>query len=692
MTMLLSAVAFLAQQGIPPAAIADTAGADSIAVSSPLPSPALQVVRFLFNTVPQWVQIGGVFVGAAVLLVLAFLGLRHHAAVGAWFGARSRAWKLGLAAIVLAVLGGAGFAGTWSWNYMMHDNEFCSGCHIMGEPFQRFGTSEHSKLQCHDCHRQSIFASMKELYVQVTERPDRIPVHRTVPNVICSECHIQRDPDSTWKRVSATAGHQVHLNPRSPAMSRLECTTCHGQEVHRFKPVSETCAQSGCHDDVKVELGTMSQQSDLHCTVCHEFTVAATEGNPIDSSRAALTPTDDQCLGCHEMKERMGRFRPDDEPHDAKCGSCHNPHVQTTPEGAFQSCATSNCHARSDTLTAMHRSLGRHRLQTCGACHGAHTWKADAVDCRSCHTGISDPAVRTRPPGDELRDETVASPAAGPAGLRPAHPRVPAAPSGNWRDIVLPDPGRGPRAELVSASWPVTRQAGAALSSRPAGRERWRGHSPSASTRALNPLTAAGQRQSRDTAKFEHAGHASVSCTTCHSTSAGHGDLKRAARDCQGCHHAATAAGRDCARCHTPAEIGPPRDIATTFSLAVWPQPRTRQVGFAHERHARLACAGCHADGRDHAVARSCASCHDDHHAAGSTCLSCHPASRETHDVAVHTAGCTAAGCHERERGAAVSPVRSTCLSCHGDQRDHKPGRECAPCHLSTWPAPQARP
>src|SRR5687768_17992738 len=88
----------------------------------------------------------------------------------------------------------------------------------------------------------------------------------------------------------------------------MECTTCHAREVHRFKPVGETCAQSGCHDDVKVELGKMAQQTDLHCVVCHEFTVAATEGNPIDSSRAALTPGDQQCLGCHAMRERLGQF------------------------------------------------------------------------------------------------------------------------------------------------------------------------------------------------------------------------------------------------------------------------------------------------------------------------------------------------------------------------------------------------
>jgi hypothetical protein len=661
MSQITGVIAFLLQQG---SQVADSLRTDSISVESPLPSPALQVVRFLFNTVPQWIQIAGVFIAAAVALVLAFLAWRHRVAVGAWFGAKSRAWKMGFAAIALVVIGGIGFAGTWSWNYMMHDNEFCAGCHIMDEPFQRFGSSEHTKLGCHDCHRQSIFASMKELYVQVTERPDKIPAHAAVPNVICSECHIQRDPDSTWQRVSATAGHQVHLNPRSPVMSMVQCVTCHGQEVHRFKPVRETCAQSGCHDNQRVELGEMGAQTDLHCVVCHEFTTGATEGTPIDTARTALVPGDEQCLGCHEMREKLGKFAPEDEPHGGRCGTCHNPHVQTTPKGAFESCATSQCHARSDTLTAMHRSLGQHRLQTCGACHGAHTWRANAVDCRSCHTGIRDPAVRTRPPG-------------GASGLPSDEPL----PSG--RDLVAPSPHRsGEDLTLVPASWRADRQAGVAMSPRPAGRLRWRSEP---SPDALTPGAAPGQATQ---ARFEHARHESLSCTTCHSTRSGHGDLKvSVARDCQGCHHGNTATARNCVRCHAAGEIGAVRQVATTFALAVWPQPRSRSLAFAHERHARIECGACHADTRQREVPRDCASCHGDHHTPERDCASCHPPSRDTHTRALHLAGCAAAGCHERESGAAVSPVRATCLACHAEQRDHKPNRECAPCHLSAWPA-----
>ncbi len=213
----------------------------------------------------------------------------------------------------------------------------------------------------------------------------------------------------------------------------------------------------------------MASQTDLHCVICHEFTTKSAESNPIDSSRAALTPSDQQCLGCHAMRERLGEFSPQNEPHGARCGSCHNPHVQTTPEGAFQSCATSGCHTRSDTLTSMHRNLGRHRLQTCGACHGAHTWKADAVDCRSCHTGIRDPAVRTRPP-DGPAENSSGSPHRMPNPHATDAVAIP--PVARGRDVVAPAP-HAARATLTltPATWSGTRQAGmAVVSPWPAGR------------------------------------------------------------------------------------------------------------------------------------------------------------------------------------------------------------------------------
>ena len=212
MPLAANAVSMILQQAA--AARADTARIDSVVVESPLPGGVAAIARFLFSTVPQWIQIAGVFVGAIVAAIVVVVVWRNRAQLLAWFRAKSRGWKLGFAAILVVVLSGAGFAGLQSWNFMMHDNSFCSGCHVMAVPFRKFTASEHSELSCHDCHRQGMTANVRQLYQWVAERPERIGSHAPVPNAICADCHIQRDADSTWKRIIATAGHAVHLNPR----------------------------------------------------------------------------------------------------------------------------------------------------------------------------------------------------------------------------------------------------------------------------------------------------------------------------------------------------------------------------------------------------------------------------------------------------------------------------------------------
>ena len=641
----------------------DTAAIDSVIVESPLPGAATAVAKFLFNTVPQWVQIAGVFIAVIVGVTLAVITWRKRREIGGWLGSRSRGWKLGLAAIVLLAIGGVGFAGLRTWDYMMHDNTFCTSCHVMDVPFRRFTASEHSTLGCHDCHRQGMIDNIKELYVWVLERPEEIPDHAPVPNAICAECHIQNDPDSTWKRVVATAGHAVHLNPVSPAMRRMECVTCHAQEVHRFRAAQQTCAQSGCHDNVEIQLGRMAGQTTLHCSTCHVFTAAAAETDSARSARDALVPAQDQCLECHEMREQMRAFAPEDEPHNAVCGSCHNPHTQTTTAGAFQSCATSGCHARSDTLTAMHRGLtGRHKLETCGACHAAHTWKTGGTRCESCHTGIRDPAVQVRPPrsSDAPTDD-------GAAAMHGTRARVMPASRGAQRRRA----GRAPhtatgarRVALVPVSRPVAAAPHAALPS---------------------PTRPGGERDT--VSRFEHARHRAVSCTTCHSTQAEHGGLNRTARRCMDCHHANNRVGLDCARCHQATELAQPHAVTTTLQPAALGAPLQRSLTFAHETHARVTCASCHGQDLSRSVEKTCASCHTDHHEAARDCASCHPPSKGTHTRAVHLTGCGGSGCHYREATPATSTAPNVCLACHTELREHKPGRDCATCHVTRWPA-----
>src|ERR1041384_99243 len=98
----------------------------------PLPGGVAAVLRFFFN-LPQWIQIGGFFVGLVVAAWVAVLLWRRRQAIVLWVKTRERGVKIGLtAALAVVVLGAAGF-GTVGWNYMQHDNAFCTGCHIMKE-------------------------------------------------------------------------------------------------------------------------------------------------------------------------------------------------------------------------------------------------------------------------------------------------------------------------------------------------------------------------------------------------------------------------------------------------------------------------------------------------------------------------------------------------------------------------------
>ena len=271
---------------------AHAAPADSVVVQSPLPGGVAQVVRFLLNTVPQWVQIGGVVVGIAVAAFALRLLFVRRGRIYGWLASRNRGVKLALAAAAVVLIAGVAM-GTVTWNYTQHSNDFCVGCHVMNPAFQKFGNAKnkHAKLSCHDCHQQSLYASARQVYLWVAERPEKIGKHAKVPNKVCETCHVTGDT-ATWQRIASTAGHRVHLESDSSALKNLQCVTCHGVELHRFLPVSQTCGQSGCHkpSETNIVLGKMAEQTDFHCTSCHAFTADVPVLATRDSARGTLVP------------------------------------------------------------------------------------------------------------------------------------------------------------------------------------------------------------------------------------------------------------------------------------------------------------------------------------------------------------------------------------------------------------------
>ncbi len=630
-------LAGLVQDSLRAAFHGDAARPDSI--QSPLPGGVSAVVRFIFG-VPQWIQIGGFFLAIVVGIALLVSLWRRRAAILAWIQTRERGVKIGLAGGVFGLILLAGGTGAVSWNYMQHDNGFCTGCHVMSKPFGAFQAraGKHDSLECHDCHQQSLYASTRQLVLWVAERPEKIGKHAKVPSARCASCHVEgKDQKEKWQRIATTAGHRVHLESDSSALKDVQCVTCHGQEVHKFVPVSKTCQQEGCHEAVEIKLGKMAEQTSLHCVTCHQFTADVPKLATRDSASGTLVPTNKQCLSCHEMQKVLASFDPERDPHNGTCGMCHNPHKDTTSAAAAKSCTTSGCHDKWQKepfhVGVAHRKVG----QECIVCHQPHAAKVDPSDCQTCHDNVRKAAVSGRKLNPPAPFDTA----------RALKRQASAEGEGNT----------GPVTGFLGWGWPTAPPRVAAA--------------PAADS-------------------FPHPKHRRLTCLTCHSSNVRHGRLTfEQPRGCQICHHQAPKTN-DCATCHQTDEMA--KSLQASVTVKVPNQaPRPRSVGFAHPAHTSVTCVTCHTNSvtlvPDSAV-RTCQSCHTDHHTTKAACVTCHSGSdwKTSHarPALAHQA-CDA--CHTERVVAELTPTRQLCLTCHRPQDRHYPAKECTVCHFQATPA-----
>lgn len=637
---------------------------DSTVVGRPVADPVIATVQWIFQR-PPWVMWGGAILAGIVAALLLFWAWKRRAAIRTWLATRSRPVMAGLVAAVAVVVGLAAILGFRANDFMMNDPRFCTGCHIFvasGEAWVLPDTGyyslvnklegKHDTLSCHDCHALDYTKeAVKMVYWMSGHREKEVPPHAKVPRAVCENCHVRGDAKETWQAIAATAGHRTHLESDSSALEgKVECLTCHAQTAHRFQPANATCAQRGCHeqDETRIRLGRMAQQTDLHCTSCHDFQADVPALATRDSAARALTPNLRQCTSCHQMERLVADFRPERDPHKAQCGYCHNPHTQTETRQAVKSCATAGCHADFKEVDfhagAAHRGVAM-RPERCATCHVPHHARVDASDCSGCHA-----EVRRRSEG------RMAPPM--PFDTAAALRRTRGPTSGSHRDLP-PGTRRAPLLRVSSSGGTVAQALLAAQS--PA-----------------------------DADSFSHPRHRALACITCHSPGQRTSRITfERPRGCQICHHQAPARSR-CAQCHQPAELADPMRVSLSVAVPEH-QPRARDAGFAHPPHREVACTQCHTSAVTLAPPDSiatCAACHAQHHTARAACATCHRTGviRSAHEPAetTHT-GCDA--CHTLATVAALTPTRPLCLTCHAEQTEHYAERECSVCHFQRSPA-----
>lgn len=621
------------------------AAADTGLVKSPLPDPMIAVVQWIFQK-PGWLMISGIVIGAVVAaVVLRWLWTRRKE-IKTWLVTRSQGTKLAMVGTVALFLLVAASLGYKTYDYVQNDNDFCRGCHIFipaGQPFVHPDTGtyllvnqlegKHDTLGCHSCHLPNLKQQAMELVLWMVDRPDKVPPHEKVPPTVCKNCHEQGEAKDTWQAIATTAGHRVHFESDSLKDEKIECLTCHARSAHRFVPVDSTCAQRGCHltDDVTIRLGKMADQTGMHCAVCHEFSAAVPRLATVDSASGTLIPGNEQCFSCHAMQQRLQDFDPERDPHDGKCGLCHNPHTNVKPSDALTSCAAAACHGDWEKVEFHSGAAHRRGIQDCETCHTPHAARVDASACASCHERVRGSAT----------------------GERVRKPPLPFDTTKALRSVsALPDP-IGPHGK---GDAPPDDDPPAAL---------------------LLPAPADS---------FEHARHKELSCITCHTTSSKTSTLNfEVPRGCQICHHTAEAK-RDCTVCHTSAEYGQEQvDLSITVPEHA---ARPREVSFEHSRHEVVTCRECHTTPVS-LEPSGCAACHEQHHTEASNCAACHAGgdvvSPHTPPIVAHER-CDA--CHTPALIVPLTASRPFCLTCHQPQQaDHYPAAECTTCHLDATPA-----
>ena len=460
-----------------------------------------------------------------------------------WFGL-ARRWRVAIVlGFALAVMG-VSAAGYRQWRYMQHDNRFCTSCHLMQNPYERFTRSAHARLECHNCHKGKFTEQMRQLYATVVDRPTAVKDHAIVPNEICGACHVQGD-STRWRIIASTAGHRKHLESRNPRLRGVQCVTCHGVSVHEFAPVDRTCGQAGCHSANMVRLGKMGGAADMHCTACHNF-LADARTVAFDSLSQPLTPAARQCVACHAMQRQLTNLDIGLEPHRGVCGDCHNPHVQSTPQQV--SCTDRGCHAGWRTVSF---HVGVPHPERCTACHQPHSWRVDGRNCTRCHErDIRRVASQERSQVLLTRSAVAAPPGAAAPAPRPLPPFS--------HGVHRNQPCAGCHSSSLQHGQLMVRSAAdcGRCHHVGAGREQCATCHSAASLRqplSSQPRTlrlVANRATPSRSIPFDHGRHSSVACVQCHTNPVSRAPEGAECSSCHASHHQATSA---CTTCHAGA-------------------------------------------------------------------------------------------------------------------------------------------
>jgi len=284
---------------------------------------------------------------------------------------------------------------------------FCNSCHIMNPYYASWQASEHSEVNCLECHIQPGFEGLVHAKLNGLAQAVDFFLGRfdPKPNALVTDASCLRDGCHTKASLSAEPvaeingkykfSHKGHIDANISGLPLL-CTTCHShfEGPEHFKVNTQVCFV--CHFS-KAAAGT-ARPVDTKCRDCHNVPAEPLKQGQVEIDHNKFIAAQLSCEQfCHSKQ-----IDPNNKVSDIRCLDCHEfrNQAQDTPEDLHASHSGKEkveCLACHEMLNHSKSPIEKHHTSLkCDQCHqvpfeGARLAEIEFIklpgDCSLCHNG-----------------------------------------------------------------------------------------------------------------------------------------------------------------------------------------------------------------------------------------------------------------------------------------------------------------
>ncbi len=301
-----------------------------------------------------------------------------------------------------------------------HVKPACVSCHPTEGKENKTYPSEHSELDCKECHLKhgesiaclechdphSPEMKYRDCFLcHKPHRPTAIKYDAVVPPILCASCHNETvetvdNRGGPHKPVACIDCHREHPPAKNNVIPK--CSICHAPSDKPHYKVGNCVSCHHPHYPTELDLSKVDKVKEA-CVSCHPSQDQEMNAHP--SEHAGL-----ECNECHTKHGESASCTECHDPHTEEtafhdCQQCHKPHMPleviygkditsffclSCHEGVGEKMSAVN-HTKHHELGCVYCHKNKHKsLLNCKICHGEpHKYSIHTKfpDCNSCHQG-----------------------------------------------------------------------------------------------------------------------------------------------------------------------------------------------------------------------------------------------------------------------------------------------------------------